>query len=274
MKLSVENLDFGYGGTAIGRNVSFGLAGGEVLCLLGPNGAGKTTLFKTVLGLIPAQGGRVTLDGNAIGALSNRERAQCMGYVPQAHAALFPFSVRDIVLMGRAARLSALEAPGARDHEAAQTALAALGVAELAERPYTEISGGERQIVLIARALAQEPQLLVMDEPTASLDYGNQMRVLAHIRRLAERGIAVIISTHNPDHAFLCADHVALLHDGRMEAFGAPEEVLTTAALKKLYDIDVVIGTVDGSSAKVCAPILGENLKTAARKQEIAHDGP
>jgi iron complex transport system ATP-binding protein len=151
--------------------------------------------------------------------------------------------------------------PSATDITIANEALASLGLTDLAYRPYTEISGGQRQIVLIARALAQEPNLLVMDEPTASLDYGNQMRVLNHIRELARRGIAVILSTHNPDHAFLCADHVALFHERKIIAIGKPDDVLTPRALKQLYNIDVVIGSVEGSPAKVCAPVLSDQLQ-------------
>ncbi|KQX55890.1 MULTISPECIES: ABC transporter ATP-binding protein [unclassified Ensifer] len=256
MTLDIRDLAFGYGGRTVGENASLSLESGEVLALLGPNGAGKTTLFKTVLGLLPVKAGDILLDGRPLSAWSRRERARQIAYVPQAHAALFPFTVLEVVLMGRAARLAPFSSPGARDRRIAMEALGGLGVAHLAMRPYTEISGGERQMALIARALTQEPAILVMDEPTANLDYGNQMRVLSHVRALAARGLSVVLSTHNPDHAFLVADRVALLHASKLSALGLPKDVLTPASLKQLYDIDVVIGSIDGSDARLCAPRL------------------
>lgn len=252
--LALKSLAFGYRGHEIGRGVDLSLRSGEVLALLGANGAGKTTLFKTMLGLLPVQAGAVLLDGRPLSAWSRRERALRIAYVPQAHAAPFPFTVRDVVLMGRAAHLSAFALPGARDRAIADAALENLGIARLADTPATEISGGERQLALIARTLAQEARIIVMDEPTANLDYGNQMRLLAHIRRLAAKGLAIVLSTHNPDHALQAADRVALLKDGRLAALGTPRETLTPAALRDLYGIDVVIGSVPGSDALVCAP--------------------
>ena len=254
MTLEIRRLAFGYGERTVGADISLSLATGEVLALLGPNGAGKTTLFKTVLGLLPVKAGDILLDCKPLSAWSRRQRAKRIAYVPQAHAALFPFTVLEVALMGRAPHLAPFSSPGARDRRIAMEALAGLGMAHLATRPYTEISGGERQMALIARALTQEPSILVMDEPTANLDYGNQMRVLSHIRSLAERRLSVVLSTHNPDHAFLVADRVALLHASKLIALGSAREVLTPAALKQLYDIDVVIGSIDGSKARLCAP--------------------
>lgn len=258
MTLEISKLAFGYGGRTVGAGVSLSLATGEVLALLGPNGAGKTTLFKTILGLLPVMAGDINLDGKLLSAWPRRERARRIAYVPQAHAALFPFTALDVVLMGRAPHLAPFSSPGARDRAIAMEALAGLGMAHLSGRAYTEISGGERQMALIARALAQEPSILVMDEPTANLDYGNQMRVLSHIRALATRGLSIVLSTHNPDHAFLVADRVALLHSSRLVAVGPPADILTPDALKRLYDIDVVIGSIDGSTARLCAPRFAE----------------
>jgi iron complex transport system ATP-binding protein len=164
--------------------------------------------------------------------------------------------VRDVVLMGRASRLKPFASPGRADHAAAEAALAALGIAHLAERVYTEVSGGERQLALIARALAGEPRLLVMDEPTASLDFGNQARVLGQIRRLAERGLGVILSTHDPGHAFLCADRVALLRDGRLAGLGPPSDTITPESLERLYGVEVAVVPVPGHGRSVCTPVL------------------
>lgn len=254
MTLALKSVAFGYRDREIGHAVSLSLAEGEVLALLGANGAGKTTLFKTMLGLLPVKAGEVALDGKPLSAWSRRERALRIAYVPQAHAAPFPFTVRDVVLMGRAAHLRAFAMPGERDRAIADAALESLGITGLADTPCTEISGGERQLALIARALAQQARIIVMDEPTANLDYGNQMRLLANIRTLAGQGLAIVLSTHNPDHALQVADRVALLKDGTLMALGAPAETLTPQTLKDIYGIDVVIGRVEGSEALVCAP--------------------
>lgn len=254
--LAVEDLAFGYGARTVGAAVSFTLAAGEVLCLLGPNGGGKTTLFKTLLGLLPAKAGRIRLDGADLSRWPRARVARAIAYVPQAHAAFFPFTVREVVLMGRAARLKPFAGPGRADAEAAEAALATLGIGHLAERVYTEISGGERQMALIARALAGEPRILVMDEPTASLDFGNQTRVLEQVRRLSATGIAVVLSTHDPGHAFLCADRVALLHGGRLVALGAPEDTITPAILARVYGVAVAVVPLPGHGRSVCTPIL------------------
>ena len=263
MMLDLHALGFGHGQRTVGSDVTLSLAKGEVLALLGANGAGKTTLFKTVLGLLPVQAGEVLLDGKPLSNWSRRARAQRIAYVPQAHAALFPFTVLDVVLMGRTARLASFSVPAPSDRDVAMEALAGLGIAHLEGRPYTQISGGERQLGLIARALAQEPAILVMDEPTASLDYGNQMRLLSQIRKLASRGIAIILSSHNPDHVFMVADRVALLHEGKLVGLGPTADVLTPTALKQLYDIDVVIGSIEGSVARLCASRFSTSLDVA-----------
>ncbi len=255
--LELRDLAFGYGTSRVGGGVSLTLRPGEVLALLGPNGAGKTTLFKTMLGLLAPLGGEVLLDAAPLETLDRKERARRIAYVPQAHAALFPFTVRDVVLMGRAAQVAPFSSPGRNDREVASAALERLGMAHLSDRPYTEISGGERQMTLIARALAQQPKVLVMDEPTASLDYGNQMRVLGHVRRLAREGMAVVLSTHNPDHVFMVADRVAMLQNGALAGIGPPADVLTVERVKQLYDIDVVMGVLPGGSSQVCSPRLG-----------------
>src|SRR5499427_2976624 len=257
MKLNIEDLSFGYRGHVVGENVSFTLAAGEVLCLLGPNGVGKTTLFKTVLGLIAPLGGAVMADGNAINRWSPQNLARLFGYVPQAQLGFFPFTVREVVLMGRTARIGLFHTPSSRDIEVAEGLLQLLGINSLAERPYTEVSGGERQLALIARALAQEPQVLVMDEPTASLDFGNQVRVLSEIKTLASHGIAVILSTHDPDQAFLCAQHVAILHRGQLAHCGPTEEVITPAVLRAVYGVEVEIVQIESGAGEkhlICLP--------------------
>jgi iron complex transport system ATP-binding protein len=260
-RLRVEGLAFGYPGRVVGRDVSFGLAAGQVLCLLGPNGSGKTTLFRTLLRLLEPRAGSVFVDGASIAAWPRRQIARVFGYVPQAQLGTFPFTAREVVLMGRTAHVGLFRAPSAHDRVQAEAALDALGIGHLADRPYPEMSGGERQLALVARALAQEPKILVMDEPTASLDFGNQVRVLAHVQSLARRGIAVVLSTHDPDQAFLCADLVALLREGRLARLGPTADVITSATLREAYGVDVEVVTItrDGRAARVCLPSLARS---------------
>jgi iron complex transport system ATP-binding protein len=253
--LEVKALDFGFPGRTIGRGVSFSLGAGEVLCVLGPNGGGKTTLFRTLLGLLEPHGGDIHLEGKALSSLSRGEIARRIGYVPQGHSAYFAFTVREFVLMGRTAHLGTFSSPGARDRAIALKTLESLGLAHLADKPVTEISGGERQLALVARALAQEPKLLVLDEPTASLDFGNQVRVLQRIGSLAGSGIAVLFSSHDPDHAFLCARRALLLAEGRVLETGTPREVIRPDTLERLYGVSVQVLPLPGG-AHTCLPAV------------------
>jgi iron complex transport system ATP-binding protein len=251
-RLAVADLAFGYRERRVGTDVAFAMPPGEVLCLLGPNGGGKTTLFKTILGIVPPLAGRVLVDGEDVSAWSPRRRALALGYVPQSGAGPFPFTVREMVLMGRTAHRGPFAAPTLADHQAADASLEALGIAALAGRDWLRISGGERQLALIARALAQEPRVLVLDEPTASLDFGNQVRVLEQIRRLASRGLGVLFSTHHPEQAFACADRVAMLHGGRLIRLGPPDAVITPEAMRLVYAVEVAVLPVGTGRMRAC----------------------
>ncbi len=258
MSLAAKNLGFGYRDHRVGSGVTLELAAGEVLCLLGPNGSGKTTLFKTLLGLLPPQSGTVLIEGRDASTLTRDAIARQISYVPQAHGAFFPYTVRETVLMGRTAHLGLFSAPSAGDHAATAAAIERMGITHLADAIYTQISGGERQLALIARALAQEARVVIMDEPTANLDFGNQVRVLERIRLLAGEGIGVLLSTHDPDHAFLCADRVAMLHQGCLMACGTVTEVMTAENLQRIYGVAVTVTAVplaDGSMRSVCLPL-------------------
>ena len=254
--LETRSLGFGYGTKAVGRGVDLEARPREVLCLLGPNGSGKTTLFKTMLGLLPPQAGEVRLDGVALAHLTRPQIARRVAYVPQAHAAHFPFTVIDMVVMGRTSHLGIFASPTQDDRRRALAALATLGIAELAPAEYTRISGGQRQLALIARSLAQEAPAIIMDEPTASLDFGNQVVVLSEVKRLAAQGLTIVLSTHDPDHAFSVGDRVALLDGGRLIAQGAPRDVLTPERLRAVYGVSVVVEQLSQGQT-VCAPDYG-----------------
>lgn len=238
--LRAHDLSIGYGRTAIAHGIDLAIEAGSVTCLLGPNGIGKTTLFKTLLGLIPPLAGRIEIDGNDLAALDQQTVARHIAYVPQAQVTEFTYSVLDLVVMGRTAHLGAFAAPKANDYAIAMAALERLGIAALADRDSTRISGGQRQLALIARALAQQARVIVMDEPTASLDLGNRILVLETIRSLSADNLAVVLSTHEPEHAFVVADHVAILAANGFLT-GPVESVMTSDELSRLYRVDLVV---------------------------------
>lgn len=235
--LEARDLVIGYGATRIAGGLNLSVDAGTATCLLGPNGIGKTTLFKTLLGLLPALGGAITLGGDDLSRLDRQSIARHIAYVPQAQPADFAYTVLDLVVMGRTAYLGAFSAPRPADYAVAMDALSRLGIAALAERDSTRISGGQRQLALIARALAQQARIIIMDEPTASLDLANRILVLDTIRTLVRSGIAVVLSTHEPEQAFVIADQVAVL--GREQRFvtGPVRSVLTSEELSRLYGI-------------------------------------
>jgi iron complex transport system ATP-binding protein len=251
--LEVKSLAFGFPGRTVGKDVSFTLDAGQVTCVLGPNGGGKTTLFRTLLGLLEPHAGSIRLDGADLSSLSRTEIARRVGYVPQGHSAYFAYTVREFVLMGRTAHVGVFASPGRKDLLVADQALQSLGIAQLAHKPVTEVSGGERQLALVARALAQEPRLLVLDEPTASLDFGNQIRVLEKIAALSASGIAILFSSHDPDHAFLCAQRALLLAEGRVLETGAPRDVIRADTLERMYRVSVQVMPLPGGM-HTCLP--------------------
>ena len=241
MTLEGRALAIGYRDRLVGEGLDVGLAEGEVLALLGPNGGGKTTLLKTLLGLLPPRAGEVRFGGRSLASRSIRERARLLAYVPQSHVATFAFPVETVVLMGRTAHGGLFSRPSAKDRDVAVWALERFGIAHLAERPYTMISGGERQLVLLARALAQEPRFIVLDEPTASLDFGNQGKVMREIRALATSGHGVLFTTHDPNQALRLANRAFLLRAGTRVTDGPVSTVLTQQNLEALYGAPVQV---------------------------------
>ena len=257
--MHLKEVAFGYPNHTVGTDVSFELHTGEVLCFLGPNGCGKTTLFKTILGLIDVQAGAVYLDDRSVSCWSRTQLARAIAYVPQQHDAYFPFTVLEVVMMGRSPHMGLFKSPTRHDEAIADSMLDQLNISHLRDEIYTRVSGGERQLTLIARALAQEPRILIMDEPTANLDFGNQIKVLARIKNLSRQGISIALSTHDPDHAFQCADRVAMLKGGRIMAVGTPTEILTSTNLYALYDIQVEVLEVQipniNQKRQICLPL-------------------
>lgn len=267
MSISVRDLSFSYGtrrcaGSEHGsgpydvlRHVSFDLPDGALTCVLGPNGAGKSTLFRCMLCLEDDYTGAVEVNGRDLRSLPVRERAREVAFIPQSHDAVYDYSVLDMVLMSAAPEVGAFGAPGAAQVDRAWEALERVGIARLAHRPATQISGGEQQLVLIARALAQHARTIIMDEPTSALDYGNTMRVLGCVRQLAREGLCIVQSTHQPDQAFLFADAVLALDRGRVRAFGAPKDVVTEGLIEDLYGVDVTICSLFDDRMRVCVPV-------------------
>jgi iron complex transport system ATP-binding protein len=231
---------------------------GEVAALLGPNGAGKTTLLHTLLGLLTPQEGTVLVNGRPVHEFSRTERSKLIGLVPQFEGIPFDFTVDEYVLMGRAPHLGMLATPKRADWEVARLSLEELGIHDLHNRSILELSGGERQMVVLARALAQEPRLLLMDEPLAHLDLGNRARILRMIQQSAGKGMTVLFTTHDPDSAASVAKHLVLMRQGRALRSGPLDEVLTDEALSETYGVPVRVARVDGHPVI----ILKQNLRT------------
>jgi iron complex transport system ATP-binding protein len=232
--------------------IDLALDAGQILCLLGPNGSGKTTLLRCLIGALQAERGSVRIEGEV--NIPARRLARLMAYVPQA-AGDSALTLLDTVLMGRTPHLRSLALPGKQDEHLALAALARVGIAHLSARPFNRVSGGERQLALIARALAQQPRLFMMDEPTASLDLGNQVCVLRTIRDLAADGMTVLITTHQPEHALMLGAHVATLAGGRIVATGMAHEVLQAESLGALYGTPVDVVSHRGRPV-ACVPQL------------------
>jgi len=258
MSIKIENLCFSYGERQVLKDISFSAEYGEFLSVLGPNGVGKSTLFRCMLGLHKPSSGSVSIDGDNILRLSAQALARKIAYIPQSHNPVFNFSVLDMVLMGTTAQLGSFSSPGKEHTALALNALERLGIADLAQRSYGNISGGERQLTLIARAIAQQAKILVMDEPSASLDFGNRIKVMQTVRSLIEDGYCVIQSTHDPEQAYMYSDNILALHSGKVLAWGKPAQTVTAPVISKLYSIDVEVCSLRNDDIRVCVPADGK----------------
>ncbi|KZX15176.1 putative ABC transporter ATP-binding protein [Methanobrevibacter cuticularis] len=259
MIMEAENLSFAYeDNNNIFEDINFTIDKGDVFCILGPNGTGKTTLLKCLNGIYTPNNGNVLIEGKNIKEFSYTEISKIIGYIPQGHVVTFPFSVLDVVLMGRAPYINLTDSPKEKDIKIAETALKNLGMSYIKDREYSTLSGGERQLVFLARVLAQEPDLLILDEPTSHLDFGNQIRLLEIIDKLSEMGLAIIMSSHFPDHAFSTSNKVAIMKNKSFIDFGNPNDVITQDNLKKAYGIDINLIEISDNQ-KICVPIKSPN---------------
>ena len=257
MSLSVQNISFSYGSNQVLQDISFEINKGEFWAVIGPNGVGKSTLFRCILGLLQPANGSVSIDGRDINTMSRKILAQRIAYIPQIHRPVFGYSVRDTVLMGTTRYLSAFEQPKVAQVEKANSVLRMLEMEDIAEKNYATLSGGQQQMVLIARALAQDAEILVMDEPTSALDYGNQMKILALLRTLAQRGYSVVVSTHNPQHALDFSEKTLALAPDKSSVQGRAEAVIDKELMLRLYNMDVEFVSAEGR--KILVPQYRED---------------
>jgi iron complex transport system ATP-binding protein len=257
MKVNINNICFSYGEAEILHDISFSMNEGEILCLLGPNGTGKSTLIKCLARVLPPTAGEIMIDSKDIRTLPRRAFARNLAYIPQSSAPVFPFLVRDLVAMGRTPHKSFFSSPNKSDYKLVEKVLDDLGISYLEYKSCTDLSGGERQLVMFATAIVQEPKILLLDEPTSHLDFGNQMKVLKVIKKLAAEGMSVIMATHAPEHAFLAGNSAALIKHGRLVKMGTPEEVITEQNISSVFGIKIKIVDVDiNRNIKTCVPLL------------------
>jgi len=245
--IGLKNIQFHYDpGKTILNDLSLSVEKGSITAILGPNGTGKTTLLHTILGLLAPQAGEIWIAGKNIRAYKRSELSQVIALVPQSEVVPFNFKVIEYVLLGRTPQLGFLDMPSDHDIELVRETLQLLEVNHLEHRPVTELSGGEQQMVVLARALVQQPQVLLLDEPTSHLDLSNKGRLLKILQTLAYRGVTIVFSTHDPDAAAMIADHVILLKAGAVLDAGLITDVLTSEKLTQTYGTEVKVLSIDG----------------------------
>jgi iron complex transport system ATP-binding protein len=235
--LVADNVEFRRMSRPVLSGASLALAQGEIVCLLGCNGAGKTTLLKVMLGILRPYAGAVVLNGQDIAAVAKQSMARKLAYVPQLHQPHFPYLVRDVVALGRFAEVGLFGRLSRADRDTVSDVLDMLDIVHLSGRPYTQLSGGERQLVVLARALAQGAKLLVLDEPLTGLDYGHQIRMMERLSDFAAKGYGILMTTHHPDYAAAIATRVAALIDGRIDIDGPADKVMTPETIFRLYGV-------------------------------------
>ena len=250
----VRGVNFTYPGTTrqILHDITFDIHAGEIMEILGPNGAGKSTLLSLMMGFIKADSGSIEIEGEAIGGMTARQIAGKVGYVPQTHEATFDYKVRDFIMMGTAPEKGMFGRPTAEDEAKCQAVMEELSITHLASRSYLQISGGERQQALIARAVMQDPEIILFDEPTAHLDYGNTYRTLRMVKDMAEKGFAVIITTHDPNQALLLGGKAGIIDGGGHMVSGPVDEIVTEEHLSQIYNCDLKLVEIEKMERVAC----------------------
>lgn len=268
MLLEIKDVYGGYGNGDVVKGVTCHADAGDVLCLVGPNGCGKTTLFRLMLGSIPVRRGSICIDGKDTKDMNPKELASLIAYIPQYHTPIFSYTVLDVVIMGRASHFSSFEAPKEIDRQAAFAALEKVNALHLANRKYTTLSGGQRQLILIARAICQSAKIFIMDEPAANLDYANHQLLMNVVTDLAQKGYCIVMSTHSPEHPASIGTKVLMMRSGQVSAFGEPQQVITPENLETVYGIEMDVVTAQdryGVRRTICLPVRCPNTEGEMR---------
>ncbi|MBN2721578.1 MAG: ABC transporter ATP-binding protein [Campylobacterales bacterium] len=257
--IAVKDLHFSYHKHTVLEGVDLSLHRGEVVSLLGSNGCGKSTLIRLMLGLMHADHGDIWLNNKTINNYSHKEIAEHIAYIPQYHNVPFNYTVMEMVMMGRVGKLGFFAAPSHKDREIAHESLHRIGIEDLSSRPFGQLSGGQKQMVLLARALTQEVDTFIMDEPVSGLDYGNQIRLLGLISELSTQGYTFLKTTHYPDHALMVSSRVVVMNKGRIIADGKPDDVITTSMIHDVYGINADL--VSHNSHTWCIPSFAKGIQ-------------
>lgn len=255
MGILMENVWFGYTDHKILKGITFQAEEGRLLCVLGKNGVGKTTLFQLLLGSLKGYEGKILINNKSLEEYEEKELAKQIAYIPQSYYPAYNYTVQDMVLMGVTPSLGMFEMPGKKHYQQVEKALECVGLQHLRHKNFCHISSGEKQMTLIARAIAQNTRILIMDEPSSNLDFGNGVRVMKLCQKLARDGYLIIQSTHNPQHVFSYADEVVVLEDGKISVQGIPEQCLDERVLSRIYQIPTKLFTFPECKQKICVAL-------------------
>lgn len=251
--LKVENASYAYvKGKNIFSDINFSLDKGDIFTILGPNGVGKSTFLNCLGNLMNLNSGKIFIDGKEMSKIPLNELAKEMGYIPQIHTSSFDYSVSDYIVMGRAPYMSMLKTPGKEEYDKVYEVMDNLKISHMANKAYSQLSGGEKQQVQIAKVLVQKSKIILLDEPTNHLDYGNQIKILKILADLSSRGITILMTTHMPDHAILLGGKVGMLKRGGNMSIGTSEDIITEDSLNKIYNTDLHLIYVDKLKRNAC----------------------
>lgn len=252
--LEIKNLNFYYGDNHILKNISFSAESSSLWGLMGPNGSGKTTFFKCILGLLKHTGSQIKINNIDLKKINTPKLAKLISYVPQEHKPPFPFTVREIVLMGRSPHMGGIFGLKKEDYNEAEKAIDMVDIADIADKPVTALSGGQRQLTLIARSIAQNSPVMILDEPTSALDFNNQINIWKILKKLAELGKLIIACSHDPNHLLWFAENTLVIKNGEILASGKTEDIITNRLLKEIYGSEYNI--LNYGSNKIIQPVL------------------